>query len=70
MLGPSTGTLRRFKRSEDHASGMDLVFIMLGGVPINVEDHWTDRRSLLVASSSRSRDDAIGVFFLEKTTCI
>jgi hypothetical protein len=41
MLGPSTGIPRRFKRSEGHAACADLVFIMLGGVSINLEDHWS-----------------------------
>jgi hypothetical protein len=39
MLGPSTGILRCFKRSEDYASGVDLVFIMLSGVLSDVEAH-------------------------------
>ena len=39
MLGPSTGSLRCFRRCEDRAFGADLVFIMLSGVPMFVEAH-------------------------------
>ena len=43
MIGPSTGTLRCFKRCEDDATGVDLVFIMLSEVPIFVEACWRFR---------------------------
>ena len=34
MLGPSTGSLRCFRRCEDRAPGADLLFTMLSGAHV------------------------------------
>jgi hypothetical protein len=72
MLGPSTGTLRCFKRSEDHVRRGSCVHYVKRGSLKTWKTYWK-RRTLepdRLASNRVGAIDTIRVFFFEKTTCI